>query len=124
MVDRLRTKMITFCVGDDGAELAGLDRGLGDETLVGFCWAACNSGRLCSAGYSPTPLAASDSKMRPANTYFALLLYRPVTHVLVPDYGVVYYDGYARSRSVYLYVYPRREKTVRTCPRVFAYATH
>jgi len=56
--------IITFCVGEDGAEFAGLDRGLADETLVGFwCWAA-SSGRP-RAGYRPTPLAANDSSIRP-----------------------------------------------------------
>lgn len=56
---------VTFCVGDDGAEFAGLDRGLADETLVGLCAAAPSKDGRPSAGYSPTPLAANDSNIRP-----------------------------------------------------------
>lgn len=63
---KITTSEITFCVGEDGAEYVGLDWGLADETLVGlFDWPGNCIGRP-SAGYSPTPLAANDSSMRPA----------------------------------------------------------
>lgn len=58
-------QIFTFCVGEDGAEFAGLDLGLADETLAGFCCWAASSGRP-KAGYRPTPLAANDSNIRPA----------------------------------------------------------
>lgn len=59
--------IVTFCVGEDGAEYDGLDCGLADETLrVGLLSGNCIGGGRPSAGYSPTPLAANDSSMRPA----------------------------------------------------------